>query len=169
MGKAEKWPPKSSKPDSKKDPLKWCDFHADIGHTTNECVALRREVSYLLRNRYLKDIMSDKARDVVNKDNSNSPSRPPPPPPHTKIVNFIVGGSDICGLTYSAAKRHARENEIDIPTGAIAAKHLTPISFDEFNAGDILDKHHYGLVISIPVGNYMIRQVLVDNGSSTNV
>ncbi|XP_056697792.1 uncharacterized protein [Spinacia oleracea] len=104
MGKAVQWPPKSSKPDSKKDPSKWCDFHADIGHTTNECVALRREVAYLLKNGYLKDVMSDKARGVINKDNSNSPSRPPPPPPHTKTVNFIARGSDVCGLTYSAAK-----------------------------------------------------------------
>ncbi|XP_056687877.1 uncharacterized protein [Spinacia oleracea] len=74
MGKAVQWPPKSSKPESKKDPSKWCDFHADIGHTTNKCVALRIEVAYLLKNGYLKDVMSDKARGVVNKDNSNSPS-----------------------------------------------------------------------------------------------
>ncbi|XP_056691718.1 uncharacterized protein [Spinacia oleracea] len=169
MGKAVQWPPKSRKLDSKKDPSKWCDFHADIDHTTNECVALRREVSYLLKNGYLKDVMSKKGRGLVNKDNSNSPSRPPPAPPHTKTVNFIAEGSDIFGLTYSAAKRHARENEIDRPARAVAAKHLTPISFDEFDAGDIPDKHHDGLVISIPVGNCMIKRVLVDNGSSTNV
>ncbi|XP_056685409.1 uncharacterized protein [Spinacia oleracea] len=129
MGKATQWPPKSSKPESKKDHSKWCDFHADIGHTTNDCVALRREVAYLLKNGYLKDVMSDKAR----------------------------------------AKRHARENEIDRPARAVAAKYLTPISFDESDEGDISDKHHDGLVISIPVGNCMIRRVLVDNGSSTNV
>ncbi|XP_056687801.1 uncharacterized protein [Spinacia oleracea] len=150
MGKAVQWPPKSSKPESKKDPSKWCDFHADIGHTTNECVALRREVAYLLKNGYLKDVTPDKARGAVNKDNSNSPSRPPPPSPHTKT-------------------RHARENEIDRLARAVAAKYLTPISFDESDAGDILDKHHDGLVISIPVGNCMIKRVLVDNGSSTNV
>ncbi|XP_056698199.1 uncharacterized protein [Spinacia oleracea] len=161
--------PKSSKPESKKDPSKWCDFHADIGHTTNECVALRREVAYLNKNGYLKDVMSDKARGVVNKDNSNSPSRPPPPPPHTKTVNFIARGSDVCGLTYSAAKRHARENEIDRPTRVVATKYLTPITFDESDAGDISDKHHDGLVISIPFGNCMIKRVLVDNDSSTNV
>ncbi|XP_056697828.1 uncharacterized protein [Spinacia oleracea] len=67
MGKAVQWPPKSSKPESKKDPSKWCDFHADIGHTTNECVALRKEVAYLLKNGYLKDVMLDKARGVVKK------------------------------------------------------------------------------------------------------
>ncbi|XP_056687997.1 uncharacterized protein [Spinacia oleracea] len=106
MGKAVQWPPKSSIPESKKDPSKWCDFHADIGHTTNDCVALRREVAYLLKNGYLKDVMSDKARGVVNKDNSNS-------------------------------KRHARENEIDRLARAVAAKYLTPISFDESDAGDI--------------------------------
>ncbi|XP_056686032.1 uncharacterized protein [Spinacia oleracea] len=66
-------------------------------------------------------------------------------------------------------KRHARENEIDRPVRAVAAKYLTPTSFDESDAGDVSDKHHDGLVISIPVGNYMIKRVLVDNGSSTNV
>lgn len=25
-------------------------------------------------------------------------------------INFIIGGSDIAGLTYSAAKRHTRES-----------------------------------------------------------
>ncbi|XP_056688205.1 uncharacterized protein [Spinacia oleracea] len=69
----------------------------------------------------------------------------------------------------TSSKRHARENEIDRPVRAVAAKYLTPISFDESDAGDISDKHHDGLVISIPVGNCMIKQVLVDNGSSTNV
>ncbi|XP_056685961.1 uncharacterized protein [Spinacia oleracea] len=139
MGKAVQWPPKSSKPDSKKDPSKWCDFHADIGHTTNECVALRREVAYLLKNKYLKEVMYDKPRGIVNKDNSDSPSRPPPSPTYTKTVNFIAGGSNICGLTYLQQK------------------------------GDVTHKHHDGLVISIPVGNCMIRRVLVKNGSSTNV
>ncbi|XP_056697791.1 uncharacterized protein [Spinacia oleracea] len=128
MGKAVQWPPKSSKHESKKDPSKWCDFHAYIGHTTNDCVALRTEVAFLLKNGYLNDFMSDKV-----------------------------------------PKRHARENEVDRPARAVAAKHLTPISFDESDAGDISDKHHDGLVISIPVGNCMVKRVLVDNGSSTNV
>ncbi|XP_056688467.1 uncharacterized protein [Spinacia oleracea] len=144
MGKAVQWQPKSSKPDSKKDPSKWCDFHADTGHTTNECVALRREVAYLLKNGHLKVV-------------SNSPSQLPPPL-HAKTVNFIAG-----------AKRHTWENEVDRPALVVAAKYVTSISFGESDAGDISDKHHNGLMISIPVGNWMIRRVLVDNGSSTNV
>ncbi|XP_056697885.1 uncharacterized protein [Spinacia oleracea] len=123
MGKAVQWPPKSSKPDSKKDPSKWCDFHADIGHTTNECVALRREVAYLLKNGYLKD--------VIEETRSREPDRQTNPSCSREISN--------------------------------------PLSFDEFDAGDISDKHHDGLVISIPVGNCMIKRHLVDNGSSTNV
>lgn len=50
MGNAVHWPPKSNKPDSKKDTSKWCDFHVDIRHPTNEGVALRREFSYMLKN-----------------------------------------------------------------------------------------------------------------------
>ncbi|XP_056695442.1 uncharacterized protein [Spinacia oleracea] len=106
---------------------------------------------------------------VVDKDTSNSCSKPPPPPPHTSIVNFIAGGSDVCGLIYSAAKQHARENGTDKSARAAAAENVTSIFFDESDVENISSRHHDGLVISIPVGNCMVRRVLVDNGSSTNV
>lgn len=33
-----------------------------------------------------------------------------------KIINVITGGSNICGLTYSTATRHAKECYTDKPT-----------------------------------------------------
>ncbi|XP_021764109.1 uncharacterized protein LOC110728767 [Chenopodium quinoa] len=41
-----------------------------------------------------------------------------------------------------------------------------PIMFEE---SDVVEGHHDGLVISLPVGNCMIKKILVDNGSSANI
>ncbi|KAJ9556143.1 hypothetical protein OSB04_010757 [Centaurea solstitialis] len=39
----------------------------------------------------------------------------PASPVHTKVINCITGGSEVCGLTYSAAKRHARDGPDERP------------------------------------------------------
>ncbi|XP_074300426.1 uncharacterized protein LOC141631688 [Silene latifolia] len=41
----------------RKHPSRWCDFHQDIGHTTEECIQLRKQVAYLLKRGYLKDLI----------------------------------------------------------------------------------------------------------------
>ena len=96
----------------------------------------------------------------------------PPSHVHTKVVNTISGGSDICGNTYSAAKRHAKESKGDKPE-ALEFKlrrtsDLPTVTFDESDS-DGSDSHHDGLVISLSIGNCLIRRVLIDTGSSTNL
>jgi Retrotransposon gag protein len=89
-----RWPKKPEMPSKDKDQSRWCDYHEDHGHTTDECISLKKEVSYLKSKGHLKSVIPD------------DPERPASPI-HTKVVNCITGGSEVCGLTYSAAKRHA--------------------------------------------------------------
>ncbi|XP_074298582.1 uncharacterized protein LOC141629492 [Silene latifolia] len=63
MGDLVKWPKNTENPNSKKDTTRWCEFQIDIGHTTEECLGLRRQVAYLLKKGYLKDLMPSKNRD----------------------------------------------------------------------------------------------------------
>ena len=58
-----RWPKKSENPDPKRDTSKYCNFHDDIGHTTEECNNLKREVAYLLK-RDLLDVIKWLKRDV---------------------------------------------------------------------------------------------------------
>ena len=165
MGDTVQWPRRSDRPGEKKDPSRWCDFHSDIGHTTDECVALRKEVAYLLKKGYLKELLSDRSK-ASGKDRESKQGGPPPPPPIVKTICFISGGSEVCGLTYSAAKRHAKESNKEQPDKREKSKIDIPIMFEE---SDAVEGHHDGLVISLPVGNCMIKRILVDNGSSANI
>nr|VDD54199.1 unnamed protein product [Brassica oleracea] len=41
MGPHVKWPQKMQAPDSFRNPNRWCDFHHDHSHKTEDCVATK--------------------------------------------------------------------------------------------------------------------------------
>ncbi|XP_056694875.1 uncharacterized protein [Spinacia oleracea] len=181
VGGTVRWPRKSDRPDSMKNMSKWCDFHRDNGHTTEECISLKKEVAYLLKRGHLKELLSDKGKETFSKEQNTLPgptisSERPDPPPFNKVVNVISGGSDICGLTSSAAKKINRGEPETVEEGQTEEevtlhKSLTAmaITFDDSDSVDTQREHHDGLVISLPIGNALIKRILVDNGSSANV
>ncbi|XP_074291522.1 uncharacterized protein LOC141618320 [Silene latifolia] len=64
IGPVVRWPRKVENPNPRRDNSKWCEFHMDIGHTTDDCFTLRKEVAYLLKSGYLKDLIKTKDRNA---------------------------------------------------------------------------------------------------------
>ncbi|KAL5846603.1 hypothetical protein ACOSQ3_010127 [Xanthoceras sorbifolium] len=106
----------------------------------------------------------DRSRDIVS-------FPPPEPPKHERTVNVISGGSEVNGVTYSEAKRHSRQaGRTDVQrTHTADPTYNYPISFSSDEHTDLFNPHHDALVISLTVANCLIKRILVDNGSSTNV
>ncbi|KAJ9553525.1 hypothetical protein OSB04_017570 [Centaurea solstitialis] len=155
-------PKKSDKPSKDKDQNRWCDFHDDHGHTTDECISLKKEISYLKSKGHLKGLIPEE-------------QGRPASPVHTKVVNCITGGSEVCGLTYSAAKRHARDGPDEHPIPG-EAKSKTEreldamtITFDQEDTQGVHHKHHDALVIQLTIRNCSTKRILIDEGSSANV
>ncbi|KAJ9536184.1 hypothetical protein OSB04_un000644 [Centaurea solstitialis] len=157
-----RWPKKSDKPGKDKDQNRWCDFHDDHGHTTDECISLKKEISYLKSKGHLKGLIPEE-------------QGRPASPVHTKVVNCITGGSEVCGLTYSAAKRHARDGPDEHPIpGEVKSKaerelDAMAITFDQDDTQGVHHKHHDALVIQLTIGNCSTKRILIDGGSSANV
>nr|XP_009611369.1 uncharacterized protein LOC104104887 [Nicotiana tomentosiformis] len=83
----------------------WCEFHGTHDHRTRDCRHLREEVRMLLKNGYLWEILSDRAK--TNYDRSWDDAEPSilivGSPWMT--INMIFGGNKIYGVTFSATKK----------------------------------------------------------------
>ncbi|XP_076888413.1 uncharacterized protein LOC143538838 [Bidens hawaiensis] len=87
-------------------------------------------------------------------------------------MNVISGGSDICGTSYSESKGNAKATKVEKPERPKKTMTLpkeADVLFNDEDWDNIQDPHHEGLIITLYVGNYFVRRILVDNGSSVNI
>ncbi|KAL5548402.1 hypothetical protein UlMin_003633 [Ulmus minor] len=148
MGNTVKWPRKSNNLDPKRDITKYCEFHGDHGHSTPDCISLRFEVADLLKRGHLQDLLSDKGKNTVAQREARRDEQPVEPTPE-RVVNVITGGSEVSGITYSAARRHARavvnpETNLS-PTPQTGASNLV-LSFIDNEDSTLINPHHDALM-----------------------
>ena len=92
-------------PTNFQDTTKWYEFHQDHGHRTNECHVLYLEVSNLLKQGHLKDLLSEGGRATKDKVPNREKSDMPLVPPRTdKIIHVISKGSKVNRVLYATAK-----------------------------------------------------------------
>ena len=110
MGQQVKWPQKIKTSDSNRNPNRWCDFHSDHGHKTEDCVALRIEVKELLKKGHLREFLFDKAKNLLSKNTTNQPTEVTPASltRQDRVIHVISGGSEISGISHAAAKKSTR-------------------------------------------------------------
>ena len=102
---------------------------------------------------------------------TQDPEKVPDTPSDAQVIDFISGGSDICG-TSSSARRNAKYNKLENGDILVKTSSLTKemiITFDEFDEQNIQYPHHDSLVISLFISNFFVRRILVDVGSSVNI
>ncbi|XP_074300999.1 uncharacterized protein LOC141632343 [Silene latifolia] len=116
---------------------------------------------------YLKDLIQQlRGKDEGSGKRDPGNNRDPPPPPPIYEVKFINGGSEICDLTSSAAKKVARESKLQ---SLFRSKSLPAVTFDDSDLQGVPDLHHDSLVITMQIGTAKVSRILIDGGSSINL
>nr|XP_009595421.1 uncharacterized protein LOC104091721 [Nicotiana tomentosiformis] len=141
-----KWPQKMmSDPNTRKsDAL--CEFHQKRGHKTEECIALRQEVVNMLRQGYLKELLSDRGKTNFARGREQYQG-PPKLPSLARIIHMIIGGGDDASI-----------NIVKFTTTHKLKRSITHERYDELKESIIFDKsytdgldlpHYDALVITL--------------------
>ncbi|XP_048619911.1 uncharacterized protein LOC125590395 [Brassica napus] len=151
----------------------WCDFHRDHSHKTEDFVALKIEVNELLRKGYLREFLSEKAKSHLSKKTTGKPTEAAPvsPPRQDRVIHVISGGSEISGISHAAVKKSTWNAKHGLE--AAKPKRLllgtNEISFTAKEQEKVLTPHHDTMFISLSVAKCLVKMIMVDNGSSSNI
>ncbi|CAL8119143.1 unnamed protein product [Prunus armeniaca] len=159
-------PPMKGDP-SKRDTSKYCAFHREHGHYTNNCNAWKRHLEELVREGHCTEFVAKKAiqhiedRDAAAKE----------PPQKVIRINTILANSQESGLTTKERKRKiAQATYVSQVTTGVPAIGDTPII--GFQKKDLIGldlPRNDALVICIQIEQAVIERVHVDEGSAANI
>ena len=162
-----------------RDNSRYCEFHRDYGHRTDDCIQLKRETKNLIRRGYLRRFISPENQSH-NQAQNQAPAQQPSPRQTTTQhqqplgeIHVISGGFAGGGESSSAWKAHLRSirsAEIaEIQAVSKLPRLDTSITFSDSDLEGCQYPHDNPLVVRAVVANKTVHRVLVDNGSSANI
>ncbi|XP_022856802.1 uncharacterized protein LOC111377884 [Olea europaea var. sylvestris] len=152
------WPKPMLTPSGKRNQSKYCNFHRDHGHDTEECLQLKEEIERLLRRGLLaRYVKNDKGKQRLEGL----------PPSRAGVINMIIGGIASGGDSNSARKSYARS--AGVCSIQKKARFNQSITFDEGDLIGVTHPHDDALVIVGDITDFDVKRVLVDRGSAANV
>ena len=166
---------------STRDNTKYCEFHRDYGHRTDNCIQLKWEIEFLIRHGYLRRFISSESQPQNQTQNQAPAQQPPPLPRQTTTQNqqplgeihVISGGFAGGGESSLARKAHLRSirsAEIEEIQAVSKQPRLdTSITFSDLDLEGCQHPHDDPLVVRTVVANKTVHRVLVDNGSSADI
>ena len=161
-----------------RDNTKYCEFHRDYGHRTDDCIQLKREIEYLIWRGYLRRFISPESQPKNQAHNQALAQQPPPPPQQTTIqhqqplreIHVISGGFVGGGESSSARKAHLHSiRSAEIQAVSKLPRLDTSITFSNSNMEGCQHPHDDPLVVRVVMANKTVHRVLVDYGSSADI
>ncbi|XP_057958420.1 uncharacterized protein LOC131151190 [Malania oleifera] len=149
---------------------KFCKFHKDRGHDTEECIQLTNEIEALIKKGYLSRFI--KKEDPPRE--SRKQKRPNANDKEKQVIGeiaMIFGGSASGGDSGGARKRYAKQvlSVEKVEPNSKINRQGEDIIFDSRDEEGVQQPHDDTLVLSLLVANCKVRHVLIDNGSSVNI
>ncbi|XP_073138042.1 uncharacterized protein [Henckelia pumila] len=173
---------------------KFCNFHQEYGHITNDCQRLGEEVQRIIsEDARLRAELTRRAnpsrqgrapqwRDQGNEVRGNQPDHQRRAPrngqedrveqianhPHRGMINMISGGTTD-GDSGRARKAHGRRLENFEVNSQLSCPTDPNISFGREYLKDVVVPHNNPLLVTLTIANYDVARIFVDTGSSVNI
>ena len=172
-----RWPGPLRADPAKRDHSKKCAYHKEHGYTTETCKSLHYLVEMLIKAGHLKQYLRSDARVRDTPRNRDSETLRTPIAPKA-IINYIHGGP--LDEEYNSKRKRqkllraalVREHVNTIRPG-VTDRSAQPIDgtivFPPVDPTRILQPHRDALILSLVMGDFDVRWILIDLGSSANL
>ncbi|KAL2237789.1 UNVERIFIED_CONTAM: hypothetical protein Sindi_0970600 [Sesamum indicum] len=178
-----KWPRHTRYTPSKKFSNKYCRFHRERGHNTEECFQLKDEIKRLVRQGYFRDRVPQNCKISGEARRSRSWSRDRNPGPSktdraptggsnapTKGVIYTIAGGSSSGDSNRTRKRSARTmNSGREREFVLKVEEEEAISFDSSDRPKESEDMNDPMVVKLDIANFTVHKVLIDSGSSADI
>ncbi|XP_030964375.1 uncharacterized protein LOC115985578 [Quercus lobata] len=145
---------------------KYCHFHRDHGHDTDECYDLKQQIENLIRQGKLRNFLGGDHKDEKLKGKVEKPSQP-----SLGEIRVIIGGTSVRQSSKS------RKTYLKVVQNVQLSGQLPRMRGANEQAITFMDKdprriHHPcddAIVLTLLIVDYTTRKVLIDNGSLANI
>ena len=147
----------------------YCQYHRDHGHTTEDCRSLWDHLDQLAREGKLKQLLhhsSGLGGQTTSRSERETPSRPP-----LGTINVIFAMPGRTGSYPSRVMFVARLLSEDTNHEPKKARLEWPlvIEFSDEDKIGTIQPHDDALVITLRIGGYDVKRVMVDEGSAAKI
>ncbi|XP_052171628.1 uncharacterized protein LOC127787604 [Diospyros lotus] len=164
-------------PSDKRNRSKYCRFHRDHGHDTEECHQLKEEIQELINGGFLRSYVA-KTSDSLGRKDRRSRSRSPPKRDRTEDRNRAQRERSHRGEddhpqppifhTLAAGEVLVMKDEKSSAVRLKRSRSVDPISFSDRDLPRYTTRND-PLVITAELGKWELRRILVDPGSSLEI
>ena len=164
-----KWPNKMVGNPEKRNRNLYCQYHWDHGHTTGDCRSLWDHLDQLFQEGKLKQLLhhsSGLGGQTNSRSERETPSRPP-----LGTINVIFAAPSITGSCPSRIMSVARLSSEDTSHKPKRARLERPLvmGFSDEDKIKTIQSHDNALMITLRIGGYDVKRVMVDQGSAAEI
>ncbi|XP_050255196.1 uncharacterized protein LOC126701103 [Quercus robur] len=153
---------------SKRNQNLYCAYHQEPSHTTDDCRNLKNHLDRLVREGKLRHLLHrpEGWQEQSNIETRQSTLRPP-----IGIINVILTAPGRTGSSLfrvmSVGRFPTEPDDRESKRDRVSATPL--IGFSEEDKQETLQPHDDALVITLRIGDYDVKMVLVDQGNAVEV
>nr|CAN82731.1 hypothetical protein VITISV_022899 [Vitis vinifera] len=172
-----KWPRPIGTDPSTRDRSKRCAFHKDHGHTTETCRSLQYLVERLIKAGHLKQYLrSDTGGKDASQHHNSGALRAPATP--KAVINYINEGSsdeeyDFRRKMQKLLRAASIRERINSIRPGLIGEGPRPIDgtiiFPPVDSTRTLQPHRNAFILSLEIGDFDVRRILIDPGSSADL
>ncbi|XP_050207572.1 uncharacterized protein LOC126656994 [Mercurialis annua] len=163
------WPRKMIHSIGTRDENRYCKFHEDYGHDTEEYYDLKKEIKKLIDSGALRKFTSHKEDKEQRKEGTDKEEKKEEERGRKKeiagVINVIIGGK-----RFKEGRKRLRGEIMQVAEQAgRRAEAAKVITFSAEDGTHAKGSHNDALVVEAIVNNFLVMKLLVDEGSAMNL